>query len=310
MNTHSISSENERLRRAGLTAACALLASLTFGCTQTPLCPELGDCGGPIPIGTWSLDPNHVSCLEDLYQPTRDTRLFGAEIPAARVPTVEPALYDWCYLLVASRDDIQLKPPPFYTESAQIGEANVSYNADNTYTVGLTRTGTFHFDFPAACMRAFGGIDGLPADPKDPASPPVNICKQLEPRIMANGIGEGAYPNAECNPNPADPAGCLCLFDIAATSGPGGRFEVLDAHTILHYTSNNFPAKVTYCNKGTELELTGADGSYLFNQKGLRTMSLAKGNPPVDLCTNGIMDAGETGVDCGGTCATACPAPP
>ncbi|RZN82964.1 MAG: T9SS type A sorting domain-containing protein, partial [Winogradskyella sp.] len=30
----------------------------------------------------------------------------------------------------------------------------------------------------------------------------------------------------------------------------------------------------------------------------------------VDLCSNGMMDPGEEGVDCGGTCPNACPAPP
>jgi len=32
--------------------------------------------------------------------------------------------------------------------------------------------------------------------------------------------------------------------------------------------------------------------------------------PPVDLCLNGIQDAGEEGIDCGGTCLTQCPEPP
>ncbi len=313
MNTQSNASEKESQSRAGLLAAAALFASLALGCTQAPLCPELGECGGAIPFGTWALDPGHVSCVEDLYQPTTDTRLFGAEIPAARVPTVEPALYDWCYLLVAgSGNTIQLKPPPFYTESPQIGAAEISYNADYTYTVGITRTGTFQFDFPAACMRAFGAIDGRPANPEiDPNGPPVNICEQLEVPIRSNGIGEGAYPNTDCSPNPADPGGCICFFDMSAASGPGGRFEVLDSHTILHYASNNFPAKVTFCNKGSELELTGADGAYLFNQKGLRTMSLVSGQSPAaaDPCTNGAQDTGEEGIDCGGTCPTACTPP-
>ena len=28
---------------------------------------------------------------------------------------------------------------------------------------------------------------------------------------------------------------------------------------------------------------------------------------PVDLCSNGVQDPGEQGVDCGGTCTNACP---
>ncbi len=32
--------------------------------------------------------------------------------------------------------------------------------------------------------------------------------------------------------------------------------------------------------------------------------------PPVNQCANGVQDAGEEGVDCGGVCANACPVPP
>jgi hypothetical protein len=75
----------------------------------------------------------------------------------------------------------------------------------------------------------------------------------------------------------------------------------------LHYSSGNFPAKVTFCNKGSSMQLTGSDGAYLFNNRGLRTMDMKKVEVPV--CANSMQDAGEEGVDCGGTCPTPC-APP
>lgn len=258
----------------------ALLAALSCvaGCKQEPLCAELGNCGGPTPLGIWELTPTFgASCSEDLYTPPADTRLIGADLPPARNPPPEPALYDWCYLLVTSGGtSIQAKPPQFFYESGHIGGASIKYEADGHYSAGITRTGTFLFDFPAYCMRAFGGMDGRPAVP---GGEPTNVCKQLEVPLRDAGIGEGAYRNTTCEPNPEDPQGCLCAFDVTETGGSAGTYTVLSDGTILHLPNTNFPQKVSYCNKGTSLELTGANGEYLFGVRGLRTLNLAATAP-------------------------------
>lgn len=260
---------------SSLVASCALLAALASGCAQTPLCPELGDCGGDDPIGSWVLAPNYPSCTEDLYLPPTDKRLQRATMPAAGHAAPEPAVYDWCDLLIASGGQkVQLRQPGFFYESGQIGVAEVRINADGTYTTNITRTGTFQLDFPAVCVRQFGATDNKPIDPTDPNSPLGNVCKQLEPPIRASGLGEGSYRNTQCEPNPADPGGCLCQFDVTETGGPSGFWQRLDVSTLLFIPQTNFPGKVTFCNKGTSLELTGADGDYLFGQRGLRTFKL------------------------------------
>jgi hypothetical protein len=110
----------------------------------------------------------------------------------------------------------------------------------------------------------------------DPNGPPVNVCKQLEVPLRQSGIGEGSYRNTTCDPNPADPAGCLCTFDVSETGGPSGTYQLSDDHTIVHLPGSNFPQRATYCNKGDSLELTGADGAYLFDVRGLRTFKLAR----------------------------------
>jgi hypothetical protein len=262
-------------------ALCGLFAALTTSCKQEVLCPALDSCGGAIPIGNWVLAPGHGSCSEDLYTPATDTRLVNADLPAARTPPPEPALFDWCLLLVTGPGDVvQVKPPRFYYESGPVGAASVRYEATNHFAAGITRTGTYTLDFPAYCMRAFGGMDGKRADPNnDPTGPPVNICKQLEVPLAASGAGEGSYRNTTCDPNPADPAGCLCTFDVSETGGPAGSYQLLNGNTILQLPGSNFPQKVTFCNKGDSLQLTGADGEYLFDIRGLRTMDLVPAPP-------------------------------
>jgi hypothetical protein len=166
------------------------------------------------------------------------------------------------------------------------------------YAAGLVRTGTYYFDFPAVCMRAWGAYD-KPNTEIDPSGANVNVCEQLQAPLANAGQGEGAYPNIDCYPNldasdprltpqeaerqraheesgiPPDPNGCICKFDVAEAGGPAGRYRMLDSKTILHM-SGSFPTRATFCNQGTKLELTGADGSYLFGIKSLRTLELVR----------------------------------
>ncbi len=290
-----------------LLALGGLLMAFGTGCMQKPLCSELGECGGAVPLGSWALSPGHPSCSEDLYVPPTDPRLLGGEVASARSPVIEPAFFDWCNLLVTNNGtSIQAKAPRFFYESGPIGWANINYKPDGHYTLGVSRTGTYSLDFPELCMRQFGAVDGKPAVDANgnEVTGPTNVCKQLEVPLRASGIGEGSYPNTTCEINPADPGGCICFFDVTETGGGSGTYRLLDNHTIMHLPGSNFPQKVTFCNKGGSLQLTGADGEYLFGQKGLRTMDLSS---VVDPCTNGQQDGMETGVDCGGTCAAACP---
>lgn len=261
------------------------LALLSTGCMQEPLCPEKDACGGAEPVGTWQLQPGQSSCTEDLYVPPTDPRLRGGEVPVARQPIIEPAFFDWCTgLLTNGGMKIQTRAPVFFFDSGQVGSSSLSYTPDpakpgtGTYQLGTVRTGTYFFDFPAYCMRSFGAMDGRSAynSAGMAVTDPTNVCKQLEIPLNDSGVGEGAYQDIACNPNPSDPEGCLCQFDVGSTGGSTGNYQMLDSNTILHVTATNTPHKVTFCNKGSSLELTGENGAYLFGLKGLRTMTLAK----------------------------------
>jgi hypothetical protein len=295
---------------------CGLAALLAIGCKQETYCEELGDCGGPFPFGAWTLGASPTetfgSCSEDLYIPPTDKRLVETRIPAAREQSPEPAFTDWCGGLIASADNVLASGPQFYTESSPIGAMTVRYNAaDGTYSAGFGLTGTYALTFSAACMHQFGATDGKPApgpggaDP-DPGAPPVNVCKQLEVPLRESGTGEGAYRNTTCDPNPDEPKGCICYFDRAEVFASSGTFRVLSGNQILHMPFfPNFPSKVTYCNKGSSLQLTAADGSYLFGYPGLRTLNLGALN-----CEDGLQGVGEDGPDCGFACNNSCPAAP
>jgi hypothetical protein len=284
--------------RSVLSTFFVLGLALTAGCKQHVLCPALGSCGSeerdanghsvrPLSltgdVQEWVLAPGHESCEEDLYIPANDTRLSGmTTLPTTgtMTPWPEPALFDWCLLLVAGPGDgdtIQRKDPRFYYESGQIGVASVKYKPDNTFSADLTYTGTFTLDFPSYCVRAFGAMDA-PLDPSVDPNTVVPVCKRLQVPLAADGVGGGDYFNTTCEANtdeeriklgldgPADPGGCLCTFNVTETAGPVGTYGLLDDSTILHVPGHN-----------DTLQLTGTDGAYLFDKKGLRTFDLVRG---------------------------------
>jgi hypothetical protein len=270
-----------------LVAACGLLGVFAAGCDklmQQPNCPALSDCGGPVPVGTWILTPGHGSCSEHLYVAPTDPRLPMGIVPVARAPLPEPALYDWCDQLITkaydSKTGIVSVAANFYTPDIQVGGGSVQYNQDGTYSAGLTRTGSYTLTFPSLCMREFGATDGNPAVDTTqmmPVGPPVDICKQLELPLGQAGMGPGSFRNTVCNPD--QEGGCVCTFDATETGGGGGNYLALQGEpTLVNLPGpgKDFPQKVTYCNTGSGLQLTGADGQYLFGTLGLRTLDLVR----------------------------------
>jgi hypothetical protein len=272
-----------------LVAACGLFGVVAAGCDklmQQPNCPALSSCGGAVPVGTWVLDPNHHSCSEDIYVAPTDPRLPMGTVPVARTPVLEPTLYDWCDQLITKAYDpktgIVSVAANFYTPDIQVGGGSVQYNADGTYSAGLTRTGSYTLTFPALCMQEFGATPGNPAVDTTqmmPVGGPVDVCKQLELPLGQAGMGPGSFRNTACalDKDPSDQGGCVCTFDATETGGGGGTYLPFgDGQTILNLPGpgKNFPQKVTYCNTVNELQLTGTDGEYLFGTLGLRTLDL------------------------------------
>jgi hypothetical protein len=278
---------------AGRVAACGLFGVLALGCDklmQQPRCPELSSCGGAVPVGSWTLAPGHGSCSEDIYVPPTDLRLQAGVVPAARTAPPEPALYDWCDQLVtkayaANMDGILLNDPNFFTPDIQVGIASVTYTTGGTYTAGLGRTGTFALTFPVLCMREFGASGMNPAVDKStemPSGPPVDLCAQLQLPLSQDAHGGGALPDVTCadDTDPNDQGGCVCTFTANEEGGGAGTYLSVDDHTLLNLPGKDFPQKVTYCNTTSELQLTGADGQYLFGTVGLRTLDLVPMTTP------------------------------
>jgi hypothetical protein len=303
------------------------LSMAAIGCKQPVLCPALDACGGGLPVGVWTLDANHVACTEEPYTPPADPRLIGADIPAARTPVPDPALYDWCDYLVTSPNipafdpakphiiplpttlnSIVLRVPTFGFENFPVGQAVINYTpdgADGHYVMSTTRTGFFTLDFPTYCMRKFGAVD-TPSDPKAPPAGSGDVCTKLTQALKF--LAPSSYRNVRCEPDqipdPDGQEGCRCGFDVADRKESMGRvLTAAGATDLFHLPGNDFPEDVDFCLGNNELELTGSNGAYLFDRVGLRTLDLVKVTPN---CTDGKAGPGEDGVDCGPACDNLC----
>jgi hypothetical protein len=300
---------------ASLAISLALLAApvALTGCKQQVLCSALDSCSGSV-VGDWRLAAGHPSCSEEVFALPPDPRLASADVPAARTPSPDPATFDWCNLLATSLGDpFVTSAPLFYTPgpngyqggaagiqnnyvSGPVGAATIHYDMDGTYALSTTRTGTYEIDFPAACMREFGALDGNPIDTSTdpvtnmPVGPPGNVCQQLEFSLRKKNLKR--YLNITCQLNPNDPppsAGCNCQFDLSDTQLNSGTYQV-SGSSVLHVPGDNFPQNATYCSQVDRLQLTGGDGAYLFDRVGLRTLDLVKFTPPAPTPDAGATD--------------------
>jgi hypothetical protein len=287
-------------KRTLAAAAGFMVAALAVGCEQTPKCSELGKCGGDVK-GEWALGNGHGSCVEDLYQQPVDTRLLKGDQPAARTVPAELASFDWCDLLVTNGGDVvQTHEPAFSYEPGSIGAAWARYDGGGNYAAGFTRTGTYTVEFPPKCMTDFGAHTKPDAN-----GTPVDVCTQLQLSIKPSS----AHKNLVCIPGSVAGA-CVCRFDVSQTVAGSGKYWFKDGRTVVHSQNLklpelsakvDFPWTATFCNKGGTLELTGANGAYLFNEPGLRTLDLV--SAPIN-CSDGAIGPGEDGVDCGPGCPT------
>jgi hypothetical protein len=316
-----------------LAVAAASALPLVAGCKQQTACPGFESCGGPIPAGDWTLDSAHGSCSDTLYTPPVDPRLVNADLPAARQPIPDPALYDWCDLLVTSpqipiaspvdpmpkpnlMNSIVGRPPNFSFDTFAVTQATVHYDERGNYALSTTRGGTFLVDFPTYCMRAFGAIDTT-FDPNALTASTGSVCQKLQATLPF--VTPPQFLNIVCLTNddanrqnllnkgvridyPADPGGCLCQVDVQDRTDTRGTV-LADGADMLHLSASDFPMQVSYCRGGSELALSSVNDAYLFNRPGLRTLDLVSVGVN---CEDGKRGPGEDGVDCGPACQILC----
>jgi hypothetical protein len=312
--------------KAGL-AKSALFVSLSIlsltGCKTKPFCEPLGACGGDLFANAtdfvkmdglvdreWTIhapDPGQqaspAACQDQLQLPPAPISLLRQPPPVANQRPPDNVTADWCGNLVfnPAGEVTQFLPyaPPL---PLRVGELTLTEDFDHdktrgTYKMQTTVLQTRDLYLSETCLTGQG----------------VRVsCPVLGRRLGEFLATEANIYSMRCQ-DPVDPdkGGCDCKFELSFIGGPNGRWALQpDGVSITFFDATLAPpATATYClnpsldpNVGF-LDLTGADETWLFNQKSLRTLHMT---PPS--CTDGVQSAelGETSVDCGGQCGPDC----
>jgi hypothetical protein len=307
--------------KAGL-AKSALFVSLSIvsltGCKTKPFCEPLGACGGDLFVGaadfvkndglvdrSWTIrapasgQGSPAACQDELQLPPPPVSLLRQPPPVANQRPPDNVTADWCGTLVfkPTGEVAQFIPygPPL---PLRVGELTLSEDFDHnktrgTYKMQTTVLQTRDLYLSETCLTGQG----------------VRVsCPVLGRRLGDFLATEANIYSMRCQ-DPVDPnkGGCECKFELSFIGGPNGRWALQPNGTSITFFDATFapPATADYCLNNDPnpdvgfLDLTGADETWLFNQKSLRTLHMT---PPS--CNDGVQSAelGETSVDCGPNC--------
>jgi hypothetical protein len=327
-------------RPLGILLACFTLTTALPGCQTEPFCAERGHCGGDLMPGAadfvilnalhepppgmdmaaldgtpgqdsaldseWSLSGG---CMDEVKStPTPLSQVRQPAKPAGERP-VERTLPDWCSSIVLSSDGVVKAYDAFYTMLLQnegwfpavpIAAGALRLSRNGRYQVKLTQRLAQRVELSASCLSAQGASLTCTAFAGNLqafiATQLTNFTKDPSYRAF-----EASASNVACAD--ADAGGCVCDYDLFISGGPSGRYAQSGSQITFFDDQYRPPSLAQFCSTGAALEISSEDQTRLFNKADLRNTAWRKPS-----CQDGVqsLSLGETGIDCGGSCA-ACP---
>ncbi len=303
-------------------AALSPVIVLACGCQTPPYCDPLAQCGGDFMAGATDIWKNDGivdsewivtgpdSCMDQLQPPPNPVSLVQQPPRLAGERPIERGTADWCSNL-AIRQDGTIRQYLGWYPPIPIRDGSLTFSADHTYSMQFVHFAPQHAEFSATCLTEQGV--------------PIN-CPAFGRNLKEFVAVEANIYNVLCYDNPA--GGCLCDYDLSFFGGPNGRWTANGSTITFFDDLFGPPSLADYCLKGDTLEMTGQNGTRLFNQFALRTLrfrrptcedgALSKtkhelgvdcgGDCPATCgsCTDGVMNGNEKGIDCGGSCPEVC----
>jgi hypothetical protein len=276
------------LAMASLLGICLANATACSGLGAQLGCPSINACGGN-PQGTWTLQSPDSYCVYvppvTYAVPTSNPPLtfVPAQASLAQMPskaTPPKSAGDWCYSLEylpsAPADSgftpggvvtVALPiPPGGIAPAADLGDAGppvlFALQPNYTYTVYAKTLAYAQIHFAPPCLTAFG------------ATP---TCSDLTIQTQAHltATSQGAFLDFSCVDSAA--GGCDCSYTYAGEAADQGSWRV--SGTVLYFLSESSATQqvvaTDFCAKDNSLVVSGHNGISLFNDRGLRTLTLA-----------------------------------
>jgi hypothetical protein len=278
-----------RLAMVSLHGICLVNAAACSGPGAQLGCPAINACGGS-PQGTWALQSPDSYCVYvpplTYTVPTNNPPLtfVPAQTALAQMPsraTPPKSAGDWCYSLEylppAPADagftaggvvTVTLPVPPGGIAPAEaLGDAGppvlFSLRPDSTYAVYAKTLAYAQIHFAPPCLTAFGATPSC-----------SDLTSQTQAHLTATS--QGAFLDFSCVDSTA--GGCDCSYAYAGEVADQGSWHVTG--TVLYFLSeNNATQQVVaadFCSQDNSLVVSGHNGISLFNDRGLRTLTLAR----------------------------------
>jgi len=251
-------------------AAAGCLALLA--CRMDDPCAPQGDACGGDPTGQWTVTD---SCRDPAYQNPEAITYYDQTQNMARQPPPEPTSSDWCsYLLYDPVQGITQFTFPY--DTLAIATGRVTYDAAGTYAALLATGGGGSIDISASCLSRFSvHYQCGAADASTPAG-----TRSVEDDLTAYSVSLGSpQQNIAC----ADDGrlGCLCSYEIASEPSGGGlsgRWSTQGA-LLTHFAGTKLiPSQADVCVSGDTMTVWGHNRAAIWDQAGLRTVTLMRTN--------------------------------
>jgi hypothetical protein len=255
--------------KSTLVVGAACLAGLACR-MDDPCAPKETACGGD-PTGLWTVTD---SCRYPAYDVPKPVTYFDQASTMARQPPPEPSSSDWCsYLQYDPQNGITQFTFPH--DQLAVASGTVTYDGVGFYAAKLQVTGPGSVDISASCLSRFGVV--YQCAEADPAALPAGV------RSVANDLKTYSIPlgapaqNIACGDD--GNLGCFCTYELASEPSGGGlagRWST-QGQVITHFPDSQLiPSQADLCVGDNTMTIWGHDRTWLWDQPGLRTISLVR----------------------------------
>jgi len=274
-----------------LVGCALLLVSACKGKGAEGACAEVAACGGD-PTGTWRVVDNCAYVAQHPYQPISPEdqvqNPLGPSIAPPQAPQTTTG--DWCSQLIylpadATNPNGHVQGVNLWHDAPSLdNDGTLVFDGTNNYTITLNFSTQSTTHFAPSCLQFAG------------ASP---TCDQLGPSLTAFYTANlsskqvaGAAPptpgfeNIQCVT--ASDSGCDCFYDYKVqltdkgTWSAGGNVLTEASYQYLYNGQRVVALAPThfmvtsFCQSGTQMTLSGYNGSSLSEAVGLRTLTLQR----------------------------------